>query len=417
MTMRICWIVQTTSNKVSQALGRPSVPFGGWTGAMIEALSGCDDIELGVIMKSAVAAPERHEIDGVTHFLVPPAGPKGFDIAEPHIRGALAEFQPDLLHVEGSEFAHSLTARNAWNGPMLLSMQGIINGYEPHEYGRLSPGRMIRSLNPRKMLTGVAMLSNKALAFRPRLAAEREAIARSDALSGRTLWDRAHSRVFNGSAPYFHVPRILRPEFYAENGERNYTPHTLFAGNAAAPRKGTDVVIEALSLLRRDFPDAKLAIAGISPFDRSRGWLKTAIGYPSIVREQIERLDLADAVEFTGPLDAAAMAERMRSSHAFVLSSLIENSPNTLAEAMMLEVPVVSAFCGGSPDMARDGIDALFYRPEDPAMLAEQVRRIWEDDELARRLTASARHRALETHDPAKCRDALRAAYREILDR
>ncbi|MCH8476275.1 MAG: glycosyltransferase, partial [Opitutales bacterium] len=45
-----------------------------------------------------------------------------------------------------------------------------------------------------------------------------------------------------------------------------------------------------------------------------------------------------------------------------LLPSLIENSPNTLAEAMMMGVPVVAAYAGGVPSMARDEEEVLLYR-------------------------------------------------------
>ncbi len=65
--------------------------------------------------------------------------------------------------------------------------------------------------------------------------------------------------------------------------------------------------------------------------------------------------------------------------------------------------------------MARDEFEALFYRPDDPAMLAFQVRRIFEMPELAARLGKAARARALETHDPKRNLADLVTAYEAIM--
>jgi glycosyltransferase involved in cell wall biosynthesis len=139
--------------------------------------------------------------------------------------------------------------------------------------------------------------------------------------------------------------------------------------------------------------------------------LKRHVGYPVYLLHLVRKLGLEDHVRFTGVLSGKAMAERMARSHVCLMASIIENSPNTLGEAMLLGMPVVSAYAGGAPSMARDEAEALFYRPDDPAMLAFQIRRIFDDPALAARLARAARARALETHDPDRNLTDLIAAY------
>ena len=113
---------------------------------------------------------------------------------------------------------------------------------------------------------------------------------------------------------------------------------------------------------------------------------------------------------------ADKMIERMVKSHVYVLPSLIENSPNTLGEAMIQGMPCVSAYTGGASDMAIDGYEALFYRANDPNLLAWQIKQIFDSDELAIELGKNAKLHALKTHDPVLNRDALLAAYKDILN-
>ncbi|MEL7116119.1 MAG: glycosyltransferase family 4 protein, partial [Pseudomonadota bacterium] len=185
--------------------------------------------------------------------------------------------------------------------------------------------------------------------------------------------------------------------------------------NGAAARKGAHIAIAALDLLRRDYSDAMLYIAGEDPRTLSPRRIKRYVGYPVYLLHLIQKLGLERHVVFTGVLDEQAMAARMAEAHVCLMSSIIENSPNTLGEAMLIGAPVVSAACGGAPSMAQDEQEALFYRPEDPAMLAFQVRRIFEDPHLAARLGQAARQRALETHDPDRNLADLIRAYDAIL--
>ena len=82
---------------------------------------------------------------------------------------------------------------------------------------------------------------------------------------------------------------------------------------------------------------------------------------------------------------------------------------------MMVGTPCVAAYVGGVPDMANDGKEALFYRNDDPALLAWNIKRIFDNDELAVSLSENGRKRALQNHDEASNAEQLLTVYREIL--
>jgi glycosyltransferase involved in cell wall biosynthesis len=193
--------------------------------------------------------------------------------------------------------------------------------------------------------------------------------------------------------------------------------HSIFIGNASSPRKGAHFVLHALAQLKQEYPDLKLYIAGLPPVRGARTRWKNLIGYPAYLRQLIETLGLSAHVEFTGVVDAERMAQLMCNAHLLVMASVIENSPNTLGEAMILGLPVVSAYTGGAPDMAQPGEEALFYRDDDPQVLAFQIKRIFDDDDLALRLSKSAQRRALKTHDPDDNLGKMLAIYGGILQR
>jgi glycosyltransferase involved in cell wall biosynthesis len=274
---------------------------------------------------------------------------------------------------------------------------------------------MLNPLRPKTALTAVALTANFVFRFLPRLKAERETICLADHIMGRTNWDRAQAWSINPRAAYHQCNRILRGAFCVAAWQPSaHEPCSIFVGNSASPLKGTHVLLEAIHLLQPHYPGLKLYVAGESPLGLPLTSVKRHFGYPGYVNSLIRRYRLQDSVKFTGLLSEQAMAERMERSHVFVLSSLIENSPNTLGEAMMVGAPVVTAFVGGVPSMASDEVDVLMYRAEDPTMLAMQIKRLFDDPALCARLSASARKRARQTHDPDTNVHALVAAYDRI---
>ena len=413
--MRILWTVNIPLPAASEALGLAKSPFGGWLSTMTQRLGKQPGIELGVVMRAPVRELRSVEMDGIRYFALPQTGKGGLDARSEDCAQVLAEFKPHLLHAEGSEMAYTRRMLEAWNGPRLLSLQGVINGYERFELGALRPGRMLASMRPRQMLSALALVLNKRLRFDPRLRGERETVAMADHIMGRTPWDKAQAWALNPRASYHHCSRTLREPFYALRWRMEASDrHSIFIGNAASPRKGGHVMLEALALLRREYPQVRLVIAGEKLDAKSRG-LRRSIGYPAYLGDKLRELDLTGHVEFTGLLDAQGMADRMARCQVYAMTSLIENSPNTLGEAMMLGMPCVSAYAGGTAGMAREEVEALFYRAEDPVALAYQIKRVFDSEALCARLGEAAHLRALQTHDADANLQDLLDAYHAIL--
>src|SRR5690606_434304 len=199
----------------------------------------------------------------------------------------LAEFRPTLVHAEGSEMAYTRRMLQAWDGPRLLSLQGVINGYEPFELGALRPWKVARSLRLRQIVVLAALILNKRLRFDPRLQGERDTVAMVDNIMGRTPWDRAQAWALNPGARYHHCSRTLRDSFYSRRWAINDCDrHTIFAGNAASPRKGAHFLLDALVLLRREFPSARLVFAGERPGTQGSK-VKRLLGYPAFLMDRI----------------------------------------------------------------------------------------------------------------------------------
>jgi glycosyltransferase involved in cell wall biosynthesis len=124
---------------------------------------------------------------------------------------------------------------------------------------------------------------------------------------------------------------------------------------------------------------------------------------------------LSSAVEFLGYVDAHAMANALSLSHVFVIPSYIENSPNSLCEAMQVGVPCVASYAGGIPSLIDDRQTGCLFPTGDAPLLAESILRVFRDDEFASRLGRCARAEASGRHAPARVKSELLAAYRGVL--
>ena len=130
----------------------------------------------------------------------------------------------------------------------------------------------------------------------------------------------------------------------------------------------------------------------------------------------IKKFDLTDSVTFTGFLNANQMKDRYLKSNVFVSASVIENSPNSLGEAMLLGVPCVSSHVGGVHNMLTHGVEGYTYPADEVHMLAYYICKIFSDKENVEKMANKAREHALYTHSPERNLHELMNIYREVCD-
>ena len=111
------------------------------------------------------------------------------------------------------------------------------------------------------------------------------------------------------------------------------------------------------------------------------------------------------------------MCDRFLKSHVFVSPSSIENSPNSVGEAMLLGVPVVSSDVGGVKNLLTHGEEGFVYPYDEPYMIAHYVCHLFGDDALAQTLSEHARAHAAHTHNREENLQKMLEIYREIGER
>jgi len=163
------------------------------------------------------------------------------------------------------------------------------------------------------------------------------------------------------------------------------------------PIKGQKYLIPMMSRLLRQWPHARLLIAGEGS---ERGRLETAIA----------EAGLAHAITLLGL--RSDIHELLALSTAFVFPSLSEGLPISMLEAMAAGKAVIASNVGPMPEMVEDGISGLLVAPKDPVALAEAVDSIARSPELAEEIGQRAQHIAAERFSIQSVARSMETLYR-----
>ena len=100
-----------------------------------------------------------------------------------------------------------------------------------------------------------------------------------------------------------------------------------------------------------------------------------------------------------------------RGADIFALPSFVEGVPGVLMEAMAMEIPCVSPWITGIPELIRNGIDGLLVAPSDTEGFAAAIRELITNPELRRTIGEAGRIRVLDRFDLRKNAAALGAIF------
>ena len=313
----------------------------------------------------------------------------------------LTDDVPDIIHCFGTEYAHTMLLCKAAKEVgclqnVLVGIQGVMSACAERYTADLSQ----KIVNRRTLRDFLRKDSIKEQQDKFRKRAEFEAVTLSLApnVTGRTDFDREVCLKANPSVRYYKMNETLRDCFYSEENS-NPQEYSVFLSQGDYPLKGAHFALEALSIVREKYPFAKLYIAGnnITAHKTWKEKLKTG-SYGKYLNELIQHYHLENNVVFIGRCNAQQMKERYLQSEVFICTSSVENSPNSIGEAMILSVPVVTSDVGGIRSIIEPDNEALFYPWNKPDLLAEALCNVFEDREGTNARVKNAKKHAIKTH-------------------
>lgn len=204
-----------------------------------------------------------------------------------------------------------------------------------------------------------------------------------ETLIGRDLTDKM-THIYHGLELANYQPTTT-------NGHNQERPLILSVGQLAE-RKGFHWLIQACHRLQKQGYAFTCRIVGHGPQYQE-------------LRELITRLSLEDTVILCGALPHEEVINWYQQAVFFVLPCIqskdgnLDGIPNVLAEAMALQLPVISTTVSAIPELVQDEVNGLLVPPEDDAALSAAMARLLAEPGLRTDLGKRARQSVFDTFD------------------
>lgn len=178
-------------------------------------------------------------------------------------------------------------------------------------------------------------------------------------------------------------PAMIKSRLKTKLGLSDFT--LVYAGRFA-PEKKLEVVLEAISYLKKEIPSLNFALAGHGVFEEN-------------LRARAKKLRIEKNSKFMGTFSWKDLNELYNASDVFVTASTSEVQPLTVLQAMAAGLPAIGVKAGGLPDIINTHT-GLLSNPDDPRMFAEKIYLLFKNKRLRQKLGRGARSFGIELSTP-----------------
>jgi len=391
----------------------------GWIASLQEEIEQIDKIELGVAFPFGYENESRFELKNTQYFSYPyPKTKEGISglwdrwnhntesksIIKDYLK-IIEEFKPDVIQIFGTESPFGLLIPHV-KIPVVIHIQGNLTITSKKWFSGLSSFNILRYSNIKNIIKAYG-LWHLYFHFSNRAERERKLMSNCQFYIGRTDWDRRISKVLSPASTYFHCEELLRNNFYHVQRWRKpkHDKIRLVSTISTMAYKGLETILETALLLKNNLTiEFEWIIAGIT-------------GKEEIVSiiEKSSNLKFNDQkIIFKGSLNAEKLIGELLQANIYIHPSHIENSPNSVCEAMLMGVPVIATYAGGTPTIVENGVEGLLVQDGDPYSLAGTIFELVQDEDLLLLLAENAYKKAVVRHDKKLVRERMSDIYQMI---
>lgn len=141
--------------------------------------------------------------------------------------------------------------------------------------------------------------------------------------------------------------------------------------------KGVDILIKAFLKISPEFPEHRMVVAGWCPDPKEKSYF-TDLGQGNPKIELLDPLKYEDVIRY------------MTSCSVYVSASRTEAMGRVIVEAMASRKPVIAANVDGIPHIVKHGMNGLLFEKESVDDLAEKLKEVLSNPELAEHLASNA---------------------------
>lgn len=416
-SMKVLWFSESPS-LASRAVNVSGVGRG-WIESLEEKLTQMDDIELaiGFLNGAERSGIRQFKIGNTKYYSIPNGKGKWKAHLDRHFTlfndekiinhslEIVEDFKPDVIQVFGTEDVFGLIAGKT-NIPVIVHIQGLLTVYTRKWYSSgISKWDLIKR-TPLKQLLRANTLMHDFTYYKKRAKREKKVFSTVKNYIGRTDWDRRVCKVLSPGSRYFFGSEMLRKPFYeAKWGKAPQSSKILISTIQANIYKGLETVLETAAILKNtEGLQFKWLIAGIAEGDP----------IVTLFEKKLNIICKDNNIFLLGRLKAEELLMQELSADVFVHPSHIDNSPNSVCEAMILGMPVIATYTGGTGSLLEDRKEGILIQDGDPFSLAGAILDLFENFQLASELGNNARSRAIERHNPDTIVNDLVEVYSKV---
>ena len=420
--MKIMWIGNGPINKVYEITGKKEDGDIGWISSALFPFLEDDSLQIVYVYPQTTSSENIYgEKDNFKYYGLYRREKKTWICSKSFrekFEVVLQKENPDIIQIWGTEYAHSLDAfetaeKIGASKKIIIHIQGLISVYADNFFAGV-PNTVCKMFSFRDLIRR-SNISCEKKKYKLRGKNEIELLKNITYVMGRTDWDRFHTQIINSNIKYFKCNESMREVFFQYKWRySDCEKHTICVTQGNYPIKGFHYLVQAVGILIKFIPDLKVYVSGENIIYHGKDVIRQST-YALYVKSLMKKWNVQDNFIFLGYQNEENMARMYKKSNVFVLPSAMENSPNSLAEALIVGTPCVAADVGGVSSMVENGIDCITYQYNDPVMLAMYIQRVMTNKELAERMSDEAIKKARKSYCAEDNKKRILEIYNEII--
>lgn len=380
--MKVLWFTNTPCS-ASEVLGK-SIFSGGWLSSLEKELWKVEDLSLSIsFYHDTDIKPFKH---GKTTYypvyrkststkfrrfyrrLNPSRNSDAREIKQ--LIKIIELVKPDIIHVHGTEENFGLVQEYT-HIPVVISIQGLLNPIVENYFSGI-PLSVVRRYEGCRVK--LLKLSFEDFYKKMKVDALREQRILKNAryLIGRTEWDKRITRIMAPGSVYFKVNEILRDSFYCRKWEKKTFDEELKLITITNPNvfKGFETIVKTAKILQQQTKlRFKWTVVGINENSQVvrivKKWLKA----------DLSKLN----IELAGTKKEDELADLLCRCDIYCQVSHIENSSNSLCEALLIGIPTIATNVGGTASFINDSVNGILVGSGKPEEITAKINMLRSD--------------------------------------